>query len=97
MMMRQRWGLRAWYNTNTNINCIAGGSMVVDIEQLSVAERIQLVEDLWDSLAMTPEVVSVTQAQRDELDRRLLAHHENPSEGASWAQVKAGIKQRTES
>jgi putative addiction module component (TIGR02574 family) len=27
--------------------------MVVDIAQLSVAERIQLVEDLWDSLVVT--------------------------------------------
>jgi putative addiction module component (TIGR02574 family) len=71
--------------------------MVVDIEQLSVAERIQLVEDLWDSLATTPEAIPVTQAQRDELDRRLQAHRENPSEGASWAQVKDGIKQRAES
>ena len=68
--------------------------MVVDIEQLSVAERIQLVEDLWDSLATTPEAIPVTQAQRDELDRRLQAHRDNPSEGASWEQVKANVKQR---
>ncbi len=68
--------------------------MVVDIAQLSVAERIQLVEDLWDSLTTTPEAIPVTQAQRDELDRRLQAHHDNPSEGASWEQVKTNIKRR---
>ena len=68
--------------------------MVVDIEQLSIAERIQLVEDLWDSLVVNPDDVPVTQAQRDELDRRLQAHRDNPGEGASWAQVKASIKQR---
>ncbi|MFL5804835.1 MAG: addiction module protein [Roseiflexaceae bacterium] len=68
--------------------------MVVDISQLSVAERIQLVEDLWDSLTTTPEAIPVTQAQRDELDRRLQAHHDNPSQGASWEQVKTSIKRR---
>ena len=68
--------------------------MVVDIAQLSVAERIQLVEDLWDSLVVNPDDVPITQAQRDELDRRLQAHRDNPGEGASWQQVKAGIKPR---
>jgi len=68
--------------------------MVVDIAQLSIAERIQLVEDLWDSLVVNPDDVPVTQSQRDELDRRLQAHLDNPAEGASWAQVKAGIKRR---
>jgi putative addiction module component (TIGR02574 family) len=68
--------------------------MVVDIEQLSVAERIQLVEDLWDSLVVNPDDVPVTQTQRDELERRLQAHHDNPGEGSSWQQVKAGIKRR---
>ena len=67
--------------------------MVIDIAELSVAERIQLVEDLWDSLAVNPDDLPVTQAHRDELDRRLQAHRDSPGEGASWAQVKAGIKQ----
>jgi putative addiction module component (TIGR02574 family) len=68
--------------------------MVIDIAELSVAERIQLVEDLWDSLALNPDELPVAQAQRDELDRRLQAYQAHPSQGASWAQVKAGIKQR---
>lgn len=68
--------------------------MVVDISQLSIAERIRLVEDLWDSLAMDPEDIAVTQAQRDELDRRLQADRDNPSAGASWEQAKANIKRR---
>lgn len=68
--------------------------MVVDIDQLSVAERIQLIEDVWDSLATTPDAIPLTQAQRDELDRRLDAHRANSGEGTSWAQVKDGIKRR---
>jgi len=71
--------------------------MVIDIAQLSVAERIKLVEDLWDSLVVNPDEVPVTQSQRDELDRRLSAYHDNPTEAASWEQVKVGIKRRTKS
>jgi putative addiction module component (TIGR02574 family) len=42
-----------------------------ELLELSVAERIQLAEDLWDSVRLSPEQVSVTDAQRAELDRRL--------------------------
>ena len=45
------------------------------IEQLSVAERIQLVEDIWDSIAATPEHLDLTEEQRQELDDRLAAYH----------------------
>jgi putative addiction module component (TIGR02574 family) len=65
--------------------------MVVDIAQLSVAERIQLVEDIWDSIVVNPRAVPVSQAQRDELDRRLAAYQVTPTEGASWAEVLARI------
>ncbi len=41
----------------------------VDIEQLSPAERLQLMERLWDSLKH-PQDVEITDAQRRELRRR---------------------------
>jgi putative addiction module component (TIGR02574 family) len=44
-----------------------------------VAERIQLAEDLWDSVAQSEEVLELTDAQRAELDRRLRAHLADPS------------------
>lgn len=52
----------------------------LDFEHLTVAERIQLVEDLWDSIADAPEVLELTEAQRAELDRRLEAHRETPDD-----------------
>jgi putative addiction module component (TIGR02574 family) len=42
-----------------------------DILALSPAERIQLVEDIWDSLAEFPEAITLTEAQRQLLDERL--------------------------
>lgn len=59
-----------------------------EILQLSVAERIQLVEDIWDSIALKPDDISLTEAERQELDRRLLAYEENPNEGVSWNDLK---------
>jgi putative addiction module component (TIGR02574 family) len=63
-----------------------------DILQMSVAERIQLVEDIWDSVAASPESVPVTDTQKEELDRRLQAHAQNPSEGVSWGELKEKVR-----
>lgn len=65
-----------------------------ELLQLSVSERIQLVEDLWDSIADCPEDLPLTDAQRDELDHRLEAWRANPAEGASWDTVRARIQNR---
>lgn len=63
-------------------------TQISEIVQLSVAERIQLVEDIWDSVAAFPEAVTLTEAQQRELDRRLQAHKQNPNEGVSWEDLK---------
>lgn len=60
--------------------------------ELSVEERILFVEEIWDSIAAVPESVSLTEAQRKELDRRLEAYHKNPEAGLLWNEVKASIK-----
>lgn len=59
-----------------------------DILQLSVAERIQLVEDIWDSIATVPNNLPLTAAQEEELDRRLAAYEQNPNEGMLWDEFK---------
>lgn len=64
-------------------------SMVVDLAKLSPAERIQLVEDLWDAIAAAPQAAPVTDAQQAELDRRLVSYQVRPADDRSWAEVKA--------
>lgn len=59
---------------------------------LSVPERIQLVEDLWDSIAMEPESVPLSEEQRMELDRRLEEYHSDPSAGSPWTTVLERIR-----
>ena len=62
-----------------------------DILAMSVDERIRLVEEVWDSIAATPEAVPLTAAQRQQLDKRLEAYEQNPQAGSSWEEVKARI------
>jgi len=45
------------------------GMPAIDIGSLTPAERLRLIDDLWESLASTPEAVPLTPLQRDELDR----------------------------
>ncbi|MBN2534760.1 MAG: addiction module protein [Spirochaetales bacterium] len=54
-----------------------------NILQLSVSERIQLVEDICDSIILVPESVELSDEQKEELDRRLDAYHMNPETGIS--------------
>jgi putative addiction module component (TIGR02574 family) len=65
-----------------------------DVLSLSVPERLQLVEDIWDSIAEVPDEVSLTDEQKAELDRRLDAYHRNPDEGSPWGIVRERIRSR---
>jgi putative addiction module component (TIGR02574 family) len=66
-----------------------------DILRLSVSERIQLVEDIWDSIAEVPDSIPLTDEQKAELDRRLDAYHKNPHAGSPWSVVRERFKSRT--
>lgn len=62
-----------------------------ELLKLSVAERIQLVEDIWDSIAAEPDAVPLSDELREELDRRLADQAENPGIGRPWSEVKARL------
>lgn len=64
---------------------------LADVSELSVAERIQLVQDIWDSIPVLRQSVLLTEAQRKELDRRLEDYHQHPHEGSAWETVKNRI------
>ncbi len=65
------------------------------LDQFSVAERILLVEEIWDSIAEEAEEVPLTNAQQQDLERRLAAHEANPKAGSSWEEVKARLLSRS--
>ena len=67
-----------------------------DYRALSIAERLQLVEDVWDSIATEqPDAATLplTAAERAELNRRLNAHGKDPSAAVPWSEVRAALRQ----
>ena len=67
---------------------------VDSVFDLSPAEKLQLVEDLWDDLAAVPSEVPVYDWQRRELARRKANLLSNPAAGLSWDEVKRRIRSR---
>lgn len=56
--------------------------------ELPPAERLQLVEAIWDSLLEVPDAVPVSEEVREELDRRLAAYYADPSSARPWDEIK---------
>jgi putative addiction module component (TIGR02574 family) len=67
----------------------------IDIEKLSPEERLELLEQLWGSLSEMSEAVPVTDAQREELDRRLDDLDREGPVGIPWNEVLDRIRSRT--
>lgn len=67
-------------------------TLLDEIQQPDIAERIQLVEDLWDSVAARTSNFPITDAQEAELDRRLAKRASKPG-GVSLDQIaqKLGV------
>ena len=62
------------------------------IFDLSPSEKLQLVEDLWDDLASTPEAVPVHEWQKQELARRKQNLLNNPAPALPWEEVKRRVR-----
>ncbi len=60
--------------------------------ELTLSEKFQLLEDLWDSIAQVPEQIPVLDWQKEELAKRKAAYLQNPSSGSSWEAAKARIR-----
>lgn len=76
--------------------CIAGGFQLnqtdTSVFDLSPSEKLQLVEDLWDDLAATPEAVPIHDWQKEELARRKANLMRTPASGLTWEEVKRRVR-----
>jgi len=61
---------------------------------LSIPERIQLVEDIWDTIATEAEAIELTEDEKRIIDQRLEAYHRNPDLGSPWEDVYKRILSR---
>lgn len=65
-------------------------SGATNYRSLPISERIELVEDIWNSIAEEApgDTVPLTPEQRAELHRRLDAHRADPSSSIPWEAVR---------
>ena len=63
----------------------------IDLFSLSIPEKIQLVEDLWDSIAVHPEKVTLSPHIKAELDERLKDLELHPEDASTWDDVRSRL------
>ena len=66
-------------------------TLLEELEKLPLAERMQLVEDLWDSIARSREELPIPQWQKDALEERKRSVLQHPDAGQSWEEAKEDI------
>lgn len=66
---------------------------VTDTLELSIPERIHLVEDIWDTISAKASSVELTDEEKKIIDARLEKYHKNPELGSPWAEVYKRSKQ----
>ena len=64
------------------------------IDRMTIEERLELVEAIWDSIAHSADRPPLSDARRAELDRRLADHLANPADVVPWEEVKAAALSR---
>jgi putative addiction module component (TIGR02574 family) len=64
------------------------------IDRMSVAEKLELVEAIWDSIPESADGLDIPDWHKEELARRIAAADANPSAGRTWEEVKASLTNR---
>ena len=67
---------------------------IPEIEKLSTSEKILLVEDLWDKIAVDESNIPVPQSHKEELDRRLRRYHSHPGNLLTLKELRGRVEQR---
>lgn len=65
-----------------------------EITALSIQDRIHLVQAIWDSIAAEQAYPKLTEAQQQELDRRIADYELNPNQVLTWDEIKSSLKKR---
>lgn len=64
----------------------------LNLKELSIAERILLVEEIWDSIVAEGEPIELSDDQKEELDRRMDDYRKSPEKFSTWDDVKRRIQ-----
>lgn len=67
-------------------------TLISQVKTLSVAERIELIGAVWETLS--PSEVPVSQQEKALLDVRLADMEQNPEDQSTWSEVQARLRQK---
>jgi putative addiction module component (TIGR02574 family) len=65
---------------------------IAELKTLPIPERLQLVEDLWDSIALDKSALPDHPQVIEEIRRRRARFDVNPDSGLAWDQLKRQIR-----
>lgn len=67
-------------------------SIRAEIAKLSYEDKLRLANDLWDEIERESEGLPLTDAQREEVERRVREHEANPGQYQTWEEVRREIE-----
>ncbi len=65
-----------------------------DTLELSIPERIQWVEDIWDTITAKASSIELTDEEKSIIDERLEKYHQSPESGSAWEEVYKRISDK---
>jgi len=63
----------------------------IDVDRLTVGERLQLIEQVWDSLRRGAGVLPLNEAERAVIEARRAEHLNDPGSAVAWEKVRAEL------
>ncbi|PCI41271.1 MAG: addiction module protein [Proteobacteria bacterium] len=63
-----------------------------EVEQLALSEKLLLIEDIWDSIASSNDILPMPEWQKSELDKRYIEYKNSNMELQGWQSVHEGIR-----
>lgn len=64
------------------------------IDRLSVADRIALAQDIWNSIAESVQGTAPSAVEAAELDRRLAEDDSSPDAAIDWQQIRSAAQSK---
>lgn len=63
----------------------------IDFARLTVGERLELIERVWDSLRSEAGVLPLSEAERAVIDARRAEHRADPASPIDWETVRTDL------
>jgi putative addiction module component (TIGR02574 family) len=86
--------LRSWPSFLKGDGHVDFSEVLSAANALSVDDRIRLMDAIWDGIDTNGPIPELTEAQKQELDRRLAEDDASPEDVIAWEDINAEIKAR---